>query len=211
MRSREREFVLAPCGPDLPAATWLIETPKSAPMSVKPERRAPYIGRPLPRLEDARLISGQGRYTDDTSFADQACAVFVRSTHPHARILAIDRAAARAMPGIIAVLAADDYAASGARGVMHNANPADTIDYKVKAFGKRGTPLELPHLPFAMDRVRYVGEPVALVVAATLAAARGAAEAVIVAYEVLPAVIDVRAAIASGARGLFDSAPHNIA
>ncbi len=170
-----------------------------------------YIGRPLPRLEDARLISGRGRFTDDTAFSDQIYGVFVRSPYPHARIVMIDQTAAQALPGVVAVFTAADYAASGARGVTHNPNPADTIDYKVKAFGRHGAPFELPHLPFARERVRYVGEPVALVVAADLAAARDAAEAVAVEYEVLPAVVDAMAAVAPGAPQLFEGAPHNIA
>src|SRR3954469_8470247 len=105
-------------------------------MSVsKAERRAPYIGRWMPRLEDQRLITGQGRYTDDISFPDQVHGIFVRSPHAHARIRGIDSSRARAAKGVVAVLTAEDFVASGARGVQHNANPADVINWQQKAFG----------------------------------------------------------------------------
>src|SRR4051794_32133088 len=151
----------------------------------KKESRTRYIGQWMPRLEDRRLITGQGRYTDDVSYPNQLYGIFVRSPHPHARIVSIDSAAARGAKGVIAVLTAEDFLASGARGVAHNANPADVIDFKAKAFDS-GKTLEIPHLPFARDKVRYVGEPIALVVAQTVALARDAAELVEVAYEVLP-------------------------
>src|SRR4051812_27951015 len=127
----------------------------------KLEPRKPYVGRWMPRLEDFRLITGQGRYTDDVYFPDQVYGIFVRSPHPHARIVKIDTAAAKDMNGVIAVLTVDDYLASGAKGVNQSANPADVIDYKIKAFGlDGGAVFELPHLPLAKDKVRYVGEPV---------------------------------------------------
>src|SRR3954469_639642 len=134
----------------------------------KNERRTRYIGRWMPRLEDFRLITGQGRYTDDVSLPNQLYAVFVRSPHAHARIRAIEAATARRAKGVVAILTAEDFLASGARGVNHNANPADVIEGKQKAFGV-GKTLEVPHLPFAHGKVRFVGEPVALVVAETLA------------------------------------------
>jgi carbon-monoxide dehydrogenase large subunit len=174
-------------------------------------RRQPYIGRWMPRLEDARLITGKGRYADDVALPGQTYAVFARSPHAHARIGKIDAAAALALPGVIAVLTADDFIASGARGVQHNANPADTIDYKIKAFGKKQTPFELPHLPFAKDKARYVGEPVAMVVAGTVLEARAGAEALAIDYEILPAVVDAIEAVKPGTPQLFDSAPNNIA
>ncbi|MGZ5852984.1 MAG: xanthine dehydrogenase family protein molybdopterin-binding subunit [Xanthobacteraceae bacterium] len=181
-------------------------------MSVsKQERRPPYIGQWMPRFEDLRLVTGNGRYADDISYPDQSYAIFVRSPHAHARITGIDSVAAQEMDGVIAVLSARDYAASGAIGVSHNASPADTLDYKIKVFGKKGTPFELPHLPFADSRVRYVGEPVAVVIADSVAHARAAAEAVAVDYEVLPAVVDSIEAMKPGAPQLFDQAPRNIA
>jgi aerobic carbon-monoxide dehydrogenase large subunit len=171
--------------------------------------RRPYIGRWMPRLEDFRLITGQGRYTDDVSYPTQTYGVFVRSPHAHARIRAIDGAAAQGGKGVIAVLTAEDFAASGARGVQHNANPADVIEWKQKAFGAEKA-VEIPHLPFASGKVRYVGEPVALVVAESLAVARDAAEQLSIDYEVLPAVVDAVDALKPGAPRLFDVAPGNV-
>jgi len=75
---------------------------------IRKGRRAPFIGRPLPRLEDRRLITGQGRYTDDFSYPGEVHAAFVRSPHPHARLAGIDAEAARQMAGVLAVLTAED-------------------------------------------------------------------------------------------------------
>ncbi len=93
-------------------------------------RREPFVGRPMPRLEDARLVTGRGRYTDDVSYPGEAFAAFVRSPHPHARIVAIDAAAPRALAGVLAVFTAEDYAAAGGRGIRHFAVPADAHDVK---------------------------------------------------------------------------------
>jgi carbon-monoxide dehydrogenase large subunit len=176
-------------------------------------RRAPFIGRPMPRLEDQRLITGQGRYTDDFSYPNEAHAAFVRSPHPHARVLGIDPGAARAMAGVLAVYTAEDYAAAGGRGIRHFAVPADAHDVKKPSFHDWSGPaiFEMAQPVLAADRVRHVGEPVAMVVAATAALAREAAEAVTVRYEVLPAVVDVRDAVAPGAPLLHDPAPANVA
>jgi aerobic carbon-monoxide dehydrogenase large subunit len=175
--------------------------------------REPYIGRPLPRFEDLRLVAGRGRFTDDFVFDGQAYAAFVRSPHPHARIRSIDTNAAAKLPGVIAVFTAKDYAAAGGRGIVHVANPAGTYDVKVKAFTgpERQTPFEMPHPPLAAERVRFVGEPVAMVIAETLSAAQDAAESVIVAYEVLPAVTDALAALKPGAPLLHDEVADNLA
>jgi carbon-monoxide dehydrogenase large subunit len=176
-------------------------------------RREPYIGRPMPRLEDFRLITGQGRYTDDVAFAGQAHAAFVRSPHPHARILGIDAAPALALAGVLAIYTAADYAAAGGRGIKHFALPADAHDVKKPSFHDwRGSPaFDMPQPVLATDRARYVGEPVAMVVAETAALARDAAERISIRYEPLPAVTDVHAAMASGVPRLHDEAPHNVA
>ncbi|MGE5146043.1 MAG: xanthine dehydrogenase family protein molybdopterin-binding subunit, partial [Candidatus Eiseniibacteriota bacterium] len=173
----------------------------------------PYIGRPLPRFEDQRLVTGKGRFTDDYSLPRQTHGVFVRSPHAHARILGVDSAAARAMPGVIAVLTAADYKADGRDGVEQVPNPSDVINYREPAFLDRpGRPVaDLPHWPLAEDRARFPGEAVALVVAETLAQARDAAEAVAIDYEPLPAVTDLLDAIAPGAPLLWDEIPDNIA
>jgi len=176
------------------------------------EPRKPYVGRWMPRLEDFRLITGKGRYTDDLSFPEQLYGYFLRSPHAHARIGLIDTQAAAAMPGVVAVYTAEDFVASGARGVNQVANPAGVVDYKVKAFGQDGSLVfERPQLPFARDRARFVGEPVALVVAATVAQARDACEAITVEYDVLPVVTDAAEALKPGAPLVFDEVPNNCA
>src|SRR5215469_9435133 len=127
-------------------------------------RREPFIGRPMPRLEDARLVTGRGRYTDDVSYPGETFAAFVRSPHPHARIVAIEADAARALPGVLTVVTAADYAAAGGRGIRHFAVPADAHDVKRPAFHDwRGPPpFEMPQPMLAAARARYVGEPVAM-------------------------------------------------
>src|SRR5262249_36098219 len=135
------------------------------------------------------------------------------SPHPHARIRSIDTAAAVKHPGVIAVFTAKDYAAAGGRGIVHVANPAGTYDVKAKAFAgpERQTPFEMPHPPLAADRVRFVGGPVAMVIAETQSAAQDAAEGVVVAYDVLPAVTDAVAALKPGAPLLHDEVADNLA
>jgi aerobic carbon-monoxide dehydrogenase large subunit len=182
-------------------------------VDAKDGRRQPYIGRALPRFEDRRLVAGHGRFTDDFSFDGQAYAAFVRSPHAHARIKNIDVGAAAGLAGVIAVVTESDYAAAGGRGIGHMANPAGTYDVKVKAFTGRGrqTPFETSHPPLAVERVRFVGEPVAMAIAETQAAAQDACERVVVDYEVLPAVTDAVAALAPGAPLLHDEVAGNLA
>jgi len=173
----------------------------------------PYIGRAMPRFEDRRFVRGAGRYTDDIVEKNQTVAIFVRSPHAHARINGIDISAALEAPGVVAVLTGGDYVADGLIGIPQIPNPADVIDHKLKAFAASDTRkvLDEPHLPLAVDRVRYVGEAVAVVIAETVYAAKDAAELVDVDYEVLPAVTDVMRAIEPGAPVLWPAAPDNIA
>src|SRR5262245_47866469 len=96
--------------------------------------RGPFIGRPMPRFEDLRLVRGAGRYTDDLWIAGQARAVFVRTPHAHARIVSIDVSAARGCPGVLAVLTGADYAADGHIGMSHHPNPNDAHNIKVPTF-----------------------------------------------------------------------------
>src|SRR5713101_3738114 len=189
-----------------------IQSRRAANMA-KNTGREPYIGRPLPRFEDLRLVAGRGRFTDDFAFDRQAYAAFVRSPHPHARIRSIDTDAAARLPGFIAVFTANDYAAAGGRGISHMANPAGTHDVKVKAFTgpERQTPFETTHPPLAGERVRFAGEPVAMAIAETQAAAQDACERVAVHYEELPAVTDALAALAPGAPLLHDEIAGNLA
>jgi carbon-monoxide dehydrogenase large subunit len=178
-----------------------------------PTNRGPYIGRSLPRFEDLRFVRGAGRYTDDISLEGQAIAFFVRSPHAHARIGGIDVAEACGMPGVIAVLTGADYRADGCRGIEMRPMPADAHDISKPAFepSPDRTVLDEPHWPLALERARYPGEPVAVVVAETLAQARDAAERVRVDYEVLPAVTDALAALEPDAPLLWDGAPGNLA
>ncbi len=168
-------------------------------MDRKPRAESgPYIGRPMPRFEDLRLVRGAGRYSDDIFLPGQAYGMFVRSPHAHAIVKRVNTAAAKTMPGVIAVLTGADYAADGLKGAIQRANPAGAIDIKVRAFAPDKRPvLEEQQFPLATDRARYPGEAVAVVVAESPLAARDAAEAVQVEYEVLPAVTDVRKAQAA--------------
>src|SRR6516225_7574921 len=148
------------------------------------------IGQPVTRKEDVRFLTGRGRYVADIDLVRQAYAVFLFSPHAHARIRSIDKAAAEQVPGVFAVLTGEDWAADG----------LGTLDPEVMAEdmgGPKGYRTQRP--PLAIDRVRYVGERVAVVIAATEALARDAAEAVSVDYEVLPGVARAEDAVRPGA------------
>ncbi len=154
------------------------------------------------RIEDEPLLRGRGRYAADAPVPGEVVACFVRSPHAAARIRGIDSEAAAAAPGVLAILTAADIEAAGAGSV---ARP-------VPQTGRDGAALKVPHRPALVGaRALHAGEPVALVVAETRAAAQDAADLVEVDYEVLPAVTDLRAAAAPGAPQLFAQAPGNIA
>jgi carbon-monoxide dehydrogenase large subunit len=160
------------------------------------------VGQPVPRSEDPRLLRGEGRYTDDINLANQAYAVMVRSSHAHGRLLAIDGETARNMAGVLGVYTVADLDGAG-YGTLKCAVPFSNRD---------GTPMRKPLRPaLARDRVRFVGDPVAFVVAGTAAQAREAAEAVLVEIEPLPAVTSAREAAKAGAPALFEDVPENIA
>jgi carbon-monoxide dehydrogenase large subunit len=170
-----------------------------------------FIGKPVPRLEDERFITGRGRYTNDIPPPGACWAYALRSPHAHARILSVRIDAARGRPGVLAILTAADYARDGHQGISHFANTADAVEPQKPSFG--GTDLfvfEQPQPPLAGDRVRYVGEPVALIVAETLEQARDAAEAVEIDYDTLPAVVTIADALAPSAPQLWDGAPNNL-
>lgn len=139
--------------------------------------------------------------------------MFVRSPHAHANIRGIDTSRAHSLPGVLAVLTGHDDLGDGCRAIPQTPNPTDVIDHTRPAFFARAnfTLLAAPHLPLAVERVRYVGEPVAVIIAEAAHAARDAAEAVVLAYEVLPAVVDALAAIAPGVSAVWPSAPDNVA
>jgi len=159
------------------------------------------IGQPVRRHEDLRLITGRGRYTDDVTFADTAHAFVLRSPVAHAHIKRIDAAAARRMPGVLFVAVGEDVRAEGL-GDVPCAAPLTNRD---------GTPRhDTPRPVLAIGTVRHAGQPVALVVAESLAAARDAAEAIAVDFEPLPVVTEVKDAIAPGAPQLFAHIPGNL-
>jgi carbon-monoxide dehydrogenase large subunit len=153
---------------------------------------ATFVGKPLPRLEDRRFLTGQASFTADLDLPDQAYAVVVRSPHAHAEIEAIDAAAARATPGVLAVYTSDDLRAAGI-GPIPSLTRAPPFRF-VNADGSEMA--DASQYPLSIDRVRYVGEPVAVVVALTLAQARDGAELVEVSYRPMPAVTEVAAALA---------------
>jgi carbon-monoxide dehydrogenase large subunit len=166
------------------------------------------IGVAVRRKEDLRLLTGRGRYVDDVALPSQAHVVFVRSPHAHAGILAIDVAAALAAPGVIAVLTGADYLADGLGPIAHN--PALSRAPDVTPRVREVSPITTPHYPMPADRVRFVGEPVALVVATSIAAARDASELVAVSYDPLPALARAAAAVVPGAPQLWDVARGNL-
>ncbi len=159
------------------------------------------FGQPVRRVEDARLLTGLGRYADDITLDNMAWGHVLRSPHAHARILGLGVAAARAMPGVLAIYTADDVKAAGL-GTIACLAPAKQPDGSVQ-------PLP-PHPILADGTVRHVGDPVAFVVAETAPRARDAAEAIVVDYEPLPASIDAATATRPDAALIHKEAPGNI-
>jgi carbon-monoxide dehydrogenase large subunit len=154
------------------------------------------------RSEDGPLLTGRGRFTDDLDAPGQTHAVFVRSQVAHAVIQRVDATAARALPGVLAILTGADARADGLGAIP----PAASFP------GRGGTPLaSAPIPPLAVDRVRYVGEAVAIVIAETPAQAADAAAAVVVELDPLPTASDVAAALAPGAPAIWPDAPGNVA
>ena len=158
------------------------------------------IGQPVTRKEDARFLTGRGRYVADIDLVRQAHAVLLFSPHAHARIRAIDKTAAERLPGVFAVLTGEDWAADG----------LGTLDPETMAEDMGGPAgFRTKHPPLAQDRVRYIGERVAVVIAATEAQARDAAELVSVDYEALPAVVRAEDAMGAEAPLVHDGAAKN--
>ncbi|WP_178134041.1 xanthine dehydrogenase family protein molybdopterin-binding subunit [Vineibacter terrae] len=158
------------------------------------------LGAPVKRLEDARLLTGQGRFTDNLAARDALHVYFLRSPHAHARLARIDTQAATAAPGVAAVLTGAD--AAGEVGHLPAISEIKGLD------GLRHREPLRPSL--ACGRVRYAGEIVAMVVARSLAQARDAAELIAVDYEALPAVVAGDDALAPGAPLLHDDVPGNL-
>jgi aerobic carbon-monoxide dehydrogenase large subunit len=165
------------------------------------------IGDFVRRKEDLRLLTGQGCYSDDFSFPDQAYGAAVRAPHGHALIRSIDVEAARAMPGVLAVLTGEDARADGIKPIPHHANPGTPPDIVLKNRDGSAVPVA-PHLVLPTDRVRYVGTAVAFVIAETVAAAKDAAERVVVEYEPLPSEVMAVAAAKRDAPNLYDDIPN---
>jgi carbon-monoxide dehydrogenase large subunit len=159
------------------------------------------VGQAVPRFEDARLLQGRGRFLDDFSLPRQLHAVFLRSPHAHARIRRIDIRTASEAPGVAGIYTGTDYNADGLSSpkAMQPRKKAD------------GSPMFAPQRPvLATDRVRYVGDAVAMVVATSIDRAKDAAELIEVDYEALPAVTSVAEAAAPGAPRVWDENPDNI-
>jgi carbon-monoxide dehydrogenase large subunit len=159
------------------------------------------VGQPVRRVEDRRFITGHGNYVDDISRPRQAHAFMLRSPHAHARIGAIDAAAALAAPDVLAVFIGEDLERDG----------IGPIPCLSAVTNRDGTPsVSPPHPAIVRDRVRHVGDTVAMVVAETAAAARDAAELIAVDYEPLPAVVDTAHALDPGQLTVWEEAPANL-
>ncbi|PTM52333.1 xanthine dehydrogenase family protein molybdopterin-binding subunit [Phreatobacter oligotrophus] len=158
------------------------------------------IGAAVRRKEDHRFITGKGQYTDDINRPGQTHAYFLRSPHAHANLKKIDLSKAKHMPGVVAIYTGDDVAADKIGGLI--------CGWMIHS--KDGTPMRAgPHPILAQGKVRYVGDHVAVVIAETLSQAKDAAEAIVVDYEVLPAVVEAGKAQAKGAPQVHTEAPAN--
>jgi carbon-monoxide dehydrogenase large subunit len=167
------------------------------------------IGAPVLRKEDARLLTGKGSFSDDLELPGQAHAAMVRSPHAHARIAAIDAAAALGVPGVLAVLTGADYLADGFKPIPHRPFSASPPD--VSLSNRDGSAIFIaPHYPLPADRARFAGEAVAMVIAESIQAAKDAAERVHVDYRPLPAVVIAADAAAPAAPILWDERDSNV-
>jgi aerobic carbon-monoxide dehydrogenase large subunit len=166
------------------------------------------IGQPVRRKEDFRLLTGKGSFADDLVVPSLAHAVMVRSPHAHARIVSVKKGAALSAPGVLAVLTGADYVADGLAPIPHNAGLMGLPDVAVRLRGFE--PITTRDYPMPPDKARFVGEPIAMIVAETIDQARDAAELLEIAYEPLPAVTRAVDAVKPGAPQLWDDAPANL-
>ena len=167
------------------------------------------IGAALTRKEDLRLVTGRGCFSDDFRAPGQLHAFFLRSPHAHARINSIDASAALSMPGVKTVLTGADQQADGLKPLPHHVWALHPADIAIE--NPDGTPVfTAPHFPIAVEKVRHVGEIVALIVASSVALAKDAAEAVVVDYEILPSVTNTWDTAAPDAPKLWDDAESNV-
>lgn len=170
-----------------------------------------HIGAEIRRKEDPRLLSGQGRYADDLQVPGMVQAVFARSPHPHARIARIDTAAAREAEGVLLVLTGADLVEAGLQPIPHMIGSSRAGSDVRLANADGSERAATPHLPLPVERVRFVGEAFAVVIAHTLAQAKDAAELIEVDWDELPAVTGALAALDEGAPQLWDHVPGNLA
>jgi carbon-monoxide dehydrogenase large subunit len=168
-----------------------------------------FIGQPLPRTEDARLLTGCGQFSDDFCLSGQTYAAIVRSPHAHARIVRIHTASAKNMPGVLGVFTGADCQADNLGAIPHDPLPKTRYDMKLQGPGG-GEIFFGPHVLLPTDKVRHVGEAIAMVVAETPSQAADAAEAVDVTYETLPCVLHAEDAMQPGAPAVWDEAANNI-
>lgn len=165
-----------------------------------------YVGKSIPRVEDQRLLTGKGEFSDDLNVPGQAYVAIVRAEVAHAWLRGVDTVAAAQAPGVLAVLSGADYLADGIEPLRHRGNPPD-----VELKNRSGAAIfQTPVYPIVTDKVRRVGEAVAVVVAETPAQAKDAAELVVVRYETLDAVATIEDAIAPDAPVLWEEVPGNV-
>jgi carbon-monoxide dehydrogenase large subunit len=160
------------------------------------------IGSDVRRKEDSRLITGAGCFSDDVNLPGQAYAMMVRSPHAHARIRAVATEKARAADGVLAVLTGTDLLADGLKPIPHRPMLRGAPDITLRNRDNSDA-TTTPHYPLPTDKVRFVGEPVAMVVATSLSAAKAGAELVAVDYEPLGAVTRAMVAAEVGAPSVF--------
>ena len=184
----------------------MIEVDQAAPPAELSFRS---IGKPIPRNEDERLATGRGRFSDDFSLEGQAYAVMLRSPHPHARILGIDAARAKAMPGVLGVFTGADCDADGLGAIPHDPLPKTKYDMKLHAAGGDAAFFG-PQSLLPGDKARHVGEAVVMVVAESVPQALDATEAVKIDYEVLPGVYHSEDAMWPGAPVIWSEVPNNV-
>jgi carbon-monoxide dehydrogenase large subunit len=159
------------------------------------------MGESVLRKEDARFVTGAGRYVDDIRVPGELHARFVRSPYAHARILGVDKSAALELPGVVAIFTGAEMRASGVGSIPTGWLLRDL----------HGRPMaEPPRYPLAVDKVRHVGDPLAVVIAQTAEQAEEAVDSVLVDFEPLDAVADSRAALAEGAPAVWDEYPGNV-
>jgi carbon-monoxide dehydrogenase large subunit len=155
------------------------------------EERTTYVGAPVARKEDPELLTGQGKFVDDLTIPGMLWMVVVRSPHAHAKIVSVDLSKARALPGVVDAFSGRDLAGDFPSGLVCAWPVTEDINMP-------------PHWPLAQDKARHAGDGVAVVIAESRAAAKDAADAVVVEYEPLPAVTDVGEALADGAPLVHD-------